>query len=219
MSIATDGGTRPSRRARGAVNYAEPSLNVKMRRPDKKMVDAVTGLPSHHSRAKSASGLGDSTSIASIVKDEPVDGIEAVEKWRDLPPAACGSPLQSKRKGTDSARVASPTEAEGQPATETARPMPAASRKRRQPGPTTAQPTEDLNSALKKLEELDLYDNIPTDSSPATDGSGENVKTHRRHSSMPKTGEELVKEKGGALAAPSRVGGARAASRRRSMML
>lgn len=33
--------TRPSRRARGAVSYAEPSLNSKMRRPSKILVDAV----------------------------------------------------------------------------------------------------------------------------------------------------------------------------------
>lgn len=33
--------SRPSRRARGAVSYAEPSLNSKMRRSNKGMVDAV----------------------------------------------------------------------------------------------------------------------------------------------------------------------------------
>lgn len=35
---------RPSRRARAAVNYAEPNLVSKMRRPSKAMVDALTGL-------------------------------------------------------------------------------------------------------------------------------------------------------------------------------
>lgn len=43
-SNTTEGGQRPSRRARAAVSYAEPSLTAKMRRPDKKMVDAVSGL-------------------------------------------------------------------------------------------------------------------------------------------------------------------------------
>jgi len=32
---------RPSRRARAAINYAEPSLNSKMRRPTKELLDAV----------------------------------------------------------------------------------------------------------------------------------------------------------------------------------
>ena len=36
-----EGMTRPTRRIRSAVNYAEPSLNTKMRRPDKSLVDAV----------------------------------------------------------------------------------------------------------------------------------------------------------------------------------
>ena len=38
---------RPSRRARSAVNYAEPSLGAKMRRQEKGMMDAVTGLQHH----------------------------------------------------------------------------------------------------------------------------------------------------------------------------
>jgi hypothetical protein len=46
---------RPSRRARSAVNYAEPSLGAKMRRQDKGMMDAITGLQ-HHRLAMSASG-------------------------------------------------------------------------------------------------------------------------------------------------------------------
>jgi hypothetical protein len=36
-----NGLSRPGRRARAQVNYAEPSLNSKMRRPGKEMVDAV----------------------------------------------------------------------------------------------------------------------------------------------------------------------------------
>ncbi|KAF7194715.1 Shugoshin [Pseudocercospora fuligena] len=44
LSNTTEGSQRPSRRARAAVSYAEPSLTAKMRRPDKKMVDAVSGL-------------------------------------------------------------------------------------------------------------------------------------------------------------------------------
>lgn len=43
-SNTTETGQRPSRRARSAVNYAEPSLVAKMRRPGKQMVDAISGL-------------------------------------------------------------------------------------------------------------------------------------------------------------------------------
>ncbi|GAB7342223.1 hypothetical protein MBLNU457_g0469t1 [Dothideomycetes sp. NU457] len=40
-----EGLTRPSRRVRSTINYAEPSLNTKMRRPDKSLVDAVYMRP------------------------------------------------------------------------------------------------------------------------------------------------------------------------------
>lgn len=40
-AVQTGQGTRPGRRARPQVSYKEPSLNVKMRRPDAKLVDAV----------------------------------------------------------------------------------------------------------------------------------------------------------------------------------
>ncbi|KAM7220469.1 hypothetical protein V8F06_004058 [Rhypophila decipiens] len=44
LDIDSNGETiRPSRRARPAVSYAEPSLRVKMRRPTKELFDAVSG--------------------------------------------------------------------------------------------------------------------------------------------------------------------------------
>jgi hypothetical protein len=49
---------RPSRRARSAVNYAEPSLVAKMRRPGKEMVDAISGLQDPRCVMSSASGEG-----------------------------------------------------------------------------------------------------------------------------------------------------------------
>ncbi|KAI7166071.1 hypothetical protein KC352_g25949, partial [Hortaea werneckii] len=48
---------RPSRRARSAVNYAEPSLVAKMRRPGRGMVDAVTGLQDSRRKSSKASGV------------------------------------------------------------------------------------------------------------------------------------------------------------------
>lgn len=84
-------GTRPSRRARPQVSYKEPSLNTKMRRPDKKLVDAV--LPSSDRRS--------SVEPKSVVKKEPENDQSG---WRPL--ASCpgrgdeevesGSPLREK---------------------------------------------------------------------------------------------------------------------------
>ncbi|RMZ01833.1 hypothetical protein D0860_07449 [Hortaea werneckii] len=48
---------RPSRRARSAVNYAEPSLVAKMRRPGRGMVDAVTGLQDSRRKSSNVSGV------------------------------------------------------------------------------------------------------------------------------------------------------------------
>ena len=62
-ALTTDS-ARPSRRARSAVNYAEPSLVAKLRRPEQKMTDAISGLRDPRR------GL---TRSAVEVKKEPLD--------------------------------------------------------------------------------------------------------------------------------------------------
>ncbi|KAK2032186.1 shugoshin [Colletotrichum zoysiae] len=53
--ISSHGETsRPSRRARAAVSYAEPNLRDKMRRPTKELYDAVTGQTRYLQRSGSA---------------------------------------------------------------------------------------------------------------------------------------------------------------------
>ncbi|KAL8377757.1 hypothetical protein RB595_008443 [Gaeumannomyces hyphopodioides] len=52
LDISSAGDTaRPSRRARAAVSYAEPSLRDKMRRPTKELTDAVSGEGKYKHRA------------------------------------------------------------------------------------------------------------------------------------------------------------------------
>ncbi|KAK2790880.1 hypothetical protein FQN52_005325 [Onygenales sp. PD_12] len=53
-STAWGGTSRPSRRSRGSVSYAEPNLRDKMRRPTKELVDAV---PDDHFRRSSKSDI------------------------------------------------------------------------------------------------------------------------------------------------------------------
>ncbi|KAK0286711.1 hypothetical protein LTR35_004179 [Friedmanniomyces endolithicus] len=93
LSIATDGGgggsVRPSRRARAPVNYAEPSLTTKIRRPGKGMVDAVNGLVDPR-RAMSAPAAKPSFPRSVVVKREPFENSEVGElglDWRSLPSA------------------------------------------------------------------------------------------------------------------------------------
>lgn len=230
LSTTTDGGARPSRRARAAVNYAEPSLNAKMRRPGKQMVDAISGLQ-HHSRAMSAStGKRESGgSLGSVVrvKDEPVDEEELGEAWRDLPPAMVGNPLGEKGgevPGGDGNGLHVPARPPSAPPIASAL---ANSRKRRESAQQAA--PADLETAVRKIEELDLYD-FKESSSPSTDSSGGPVdnarmgktgasKGHRRHSSVPKAAEAPVEGGGERVVKSTPTGSVRAASRRKSMML
>ncbi|KAF7874321.1 hypothetical protein EAF04_002993 [Stromatinia cepivora] len=84
-------GQRPSRRARGAVSYAEPNLRDKMRRPGKELVNAVTA--DGKVRAVKVDGEAGPTTISKI-KSEP----EAEDGWKRLPaaPDADHSPLSGK---------------------------------------------------------------------------------------------------------------------------
>lgn len=88
-------GQRPSRRSRGAVSYAEPSLRDKMRRPTKELVDAVNG--EGKSNRGSIVKLEDgSTSARMSIKAEP----EEEDAWKRMPLASSStvenSPLRGK---------------------------------------------------------------------------------------------------------------------------
>ncbi|EME83772.1 uncharacterized protein MYCFIDRAFT_84080 [Pseudocercospora fijiensis CIRAD86] len=80
LSNTTEGSQRPSRRARAAVSYAEPSLTAKMRRPDKKMVDAVSGLrdPRLVMSTSSRSSIGRRTS--GDISERSMTGISGGQK-------------------------------------------------------------------------------------------------------------------------------------------
>ncbi|KAA8564850.1 hypothetical protein EYC84_010621 [Monilinia fructicola] len=84
-------GHRPSRRARGSISYAEPNLRVKMRRPGKEFVNAVTA--DGKVRATRVEGeAGPATT--SKIKVEP----ESEDNWQRLSaaPNADHSPLSGK---------------------------------------------------------------------------------------------------------------------------
>ncbi|TKA83486.1 hypothetical protein B0A55_00557 [Friedmanniomyces simplex] len=216
LSVPTDGGgMRPSRRARAAVNYTEPSLNAKIRRPGKGMVDAVTGLVDPR-RAMSASVSKASLPRTVVVKKEPIGDDEADEvDWRSLPSAADvaapASPLAPRSVevgGSDplALQVDDPVTQADNPsaASATISALMAGGRRRRRESIQHLQhPPEDVNDDVAaKMEELDLYD-FKDSSSPPTSadksdalsgnkfGGGGAVKSkglagHRRHSSVPK---------------------------------
>ncbi|RDW62797.1 hypothetical protein BP5796_11099 [Coleophoma crateriformis] len=89
---------RPSRRARGAVSYAEPNLRDKMRRPTKELVDAVAR---EEARRTASIKLEDEVQRAIKIKAEP----ETDDAWKSLPmqssiPVEAGSPLSGKTPPT-----------------------------------------------------------------------------------------------------------------------
>jgi len=92
-------GQRPSRRARGAVSYAEPNLRDKMRRPTKELVDAVTGQTS--SRGSLIKLEDGRTSVGMSIKGEP----EEEDSWKRMPLASSAtvenSPLRGKAPEQD----------------------------------------------------------------------------------------------------------------------
>ncbi|KAK8039744.1 hypothetical protein PG993_008155 [Apiospora rasikravindrae] len=78
--ISNDGETsRPSRRNRTAVSYAEPNLRDKMRRPTKQMLDAVAGEGKAVRRTSQSKQSGD---LLSSIKSE-----EKSQIWKELPSA------------------------------------------------------------------------------------------------------------------------------------
>lgn len=91
-------GHRPSRRARASVNYAEPNLRDKMRRPAEGHIDAVSGESKY--RRASCVPVEDEQLTAVKIKPEPGTGDDA--SWKSKLPTASGasvysnSPLSSK---------------------------------------------------------------------------------------------------------------------------
>ncbi|KAM0715486.1 hypothetical protein Q7P37_008984 [Cladosporium fusiforme] len=240
--------TRPSRRARSAVNYAEPSLNAKMRRQEKSMMDAVTGLK-HHRLAMGASAERKARNV--VVKEEPRDE----DAWKTLPEvnetalssagARAASPLDSRSGEATSLDSLVNPETNDHLANDTAEhkqklttSLPTIQRPRVRPtaiGSSKSQVSDsdateadaDLDSAARRLQELDLYDfkdksssspastgatdGTPSSSSTAAKPSAAAPRTNRRHSSISKGDTARVPT--ARSAAP-----AAASSRRRSMM-
>lgn len=246
LSNASVEAARPSRRARSAVNYAEPSLGAKMRRQEKGMMDAVTGLQ-HHRLAMSVSAEKKARSKV-VVKDEPQDE----DAWKSLPAvdetalssarSRAASPLEMKGNGAGSMDAIVRPQMDRHIAAEDSTSDPRAvapaptqpSRQRTRPSiqdksslPDNA--GSDLDDAAKKLKELDLYDFKDSSSSPASTtstppldqaakASAPAPRSHRRHSSIPKDALRTAGDAERVRPASRTASTTSAASRRRSMM-
>ncbi|KAH0427071.1 shugoshin c terminal domain-containing protein [Colletotrichum camelliae] len=90
--ISSHGETsRPSRRARSAVSYAEPNLRDKMRRPTKELYDAVSGQTRYLQRGGSAKSDSATPDATVTVKRESGDG-DTLRHIPSLAPSSVDSP-------------------------------------------------------------------------------------------------------------------------------
>lgn len=103
--------SRPSRRARGSISYAEPNLRDKMRRPTKELLDAVSG-EGKFARSSSTHILGPLSSSKLKGEDEvsvaesskiPKDAEKAMEAEAARRPAV-SSPLLQKEPSKEQSR-------------------------------------------------------------------------------------------------------------------
>lgn len=219
-SASLNGASRPSRRARAAVNYAEPNLVSKMRRPTKELADAVL-IDSRKSMSNPpASEDIDAMRTVFIKRDGSNDS-----GWKDRQPTRAldipepGSPLG--RKGDGGGVINSEPEREA-----SANTKPSAAGRAitaLMSGASCSRPTDtakdgpDLTETISKMQEMDLYDF--KDSSPMDDaGSKTTAKARgsRRHSSVlePATQEAAAKRRVSRVLAQQAPATVESASRR-----
>lgn len=84
--------SRPSRRARASISYAEPNLRDKMRRPSKQLFDAVAGEGRYIQRSSSANLLAPPSGTKVKVEGEEPDS------WRKLPMADAAVAHEATRR-------------------------------------------------------------------------------------------------------------------------
>ncbi|KAI4950639.1 hypothetical protein J4E91_004524 [Alternaria rosae] len=208
---------RPGRRARPQVSYKEPSLNVKMRRPDAKLVDAVID------RRASV----DTQNVPSTLVKRDADGeiawkpVSTVTQPRAEEEPEAGSPLRQKldRNQDSKASPASVTEPEERSttskaisalitetstakrrvATSTAGPVSEPLSSKSSDLPVSSKDTIAVKQAPQEKDTLAVFDF--TDSSPADTGSNPRARVNelakaarsaRRHSAMPTSSTSTV---------------------------
>ena len=197
--------TRPSRRPKGAISYAEPSLRDKMRRPTKELAPAIVDVGRPQQRASSARveeecETFDKEEVGSKAEAEkPKMRTVVVKKehpsndtnWKNLPPVSDGavSPLIGKvhrNHSQDSERAVirdqhAPTRARAKEATIAAT-----------NDPSTEKHSDGLEEGLDKLSIYDGPNSSPPSPSKSegkpeesTNAPKRPMKSSRRHSTNP----------------------------------
>jgi len=227
-------GQRPSRRARGAVSYAEPNLRDKMRRPTKELVDAVS------KDQKSQCG-----SIAKLEEDVPSATVtikaesEADDDWKRMPAASSAtvenSPLSSKAPISDTLpssitthrkrreSILSQAEADLSRSSSGSAIAALLAENRRAKAAAKVKAKENEAAVTKAMSKLDIYEfrgSSPNpDDEPAKAIKEEKPvpRVSRRHSSVPRDGALQSESEASDMEAPKKTEGS--TSRRRQSTL
>lgn len=239
-SSALNAASRPSRRARAAVNYAEPNLVSKMRRPGKELVAAVA-LPGGRSGSNPPPSEDSKSMRTVFIKSE--EGADS--EWKGLPVANSvdhleqASPLRNKSGtfpdgGAEEVVKQDPIQASASGRAIAAL-MAGSSRAKERDGGIEIEAK--LDKLVGRTEGMDLYDLIAS-SSPPTDlndstkqvtVTSNRVNHTRRHSTIVAPESLALSKRRGASRSQAQGSeatsedmesrGGRVASRRRSMML
>lgn len=79
--LPASGTSRPSRRSRGSISYAEPNLRDKMRRPTKELVDAVSGDARFRRASKSDLDIAKESCSEENSHDFDISSIAYNDSW------------------------------------------------------------------------------------------------------------------------------------------
>lgn len=192
--------SRPSRRASAAVNYAEPSLVAKMRRPSKQLVDALGGIQDPR-RAMSVSS-GKKSLRGAEAKKEFQDERDEAAGWKDLAESEDAvlsrqSPL-GKRGAADTVDQIKTDEvdelkSERISASSTSKAMLMPGTNLRRSRTSEVGLARNFDPVRREPENTDIYDFKESSSSPPSvtgadpgQAAVQSRRTQRRHSSAPK---------------------------------
>jgi len=199
-------GQRPSRRARGAVSYAEPNLRDKMRRPTKELVDAVS------KDQKSQCG-----SIAKLEEDVPSATLSSKAPISDTLPSS----ITTHRKRRES--ILSQAEADLSRSSSGSAIAALLAENRRAKAAAKVKAKENEAAVTKAMSKLDIYEfrgSSPNpDDEPAKAIKEEKPvpRVSRRHSSVPRDGALQSESEASDMEAPKKTEGS--TSRRRQSTL
>lgn len=206
-SASLNGASRPSRRARAAVNYAEPNLVSKMRRPTKEMADAISLDARKSISYLPASEDKNATRTVIIKREDSNDSAwNHMQSTKTLNLSEPGSPLG--QKGGSVIKPESEHEASTNPSASGRAISALLSSTSRSKPVNVVKDESDIADTVQRMQEIDIYDF--KESSPVENGESKTTvegRGSRRHSSVvgPAAQETVAKRRASRVVAQPNI--------------